>query len=92
MADKIGDKRRTDIKREYVYRYLLSNPCVDCGENDPVVLEFDHVGRKSYGINRLITNNCSLDRLVAEIAQCQMRCANCHRRKTIKQFGSYRLR
>lgn len=29
--------------REYVDEFLKQNPCVDCGENDVVVLEFDHV-------------------------------------------------
>lgn len=82
----------SDLKRAYVIDYLATHPCIDCQENELVVLEFDHVrGTKRYSINRLITNHCSLATLVAEIEKCEVRCANCHRRKTAGTFGSYRL-
>ena len=71
--------------------YLYTNPCVDCGEADPIVLEFDHQRDKQYNIAKLITNNCSLKTLVVEIDKCEVRCANCHRRKTAGTHGSYKL-
>ncbi len=35
--------RVTDESKKVVYDYLLTHPCVDCGEDDPIVLEFDHI-------------------------------------------------
>ena len=77
------------ILRQYAYDYLLEHSCVDCDEEDPVVLDFDHVrGKKRGSISRLITHD-SLNTLKKEIAKCDVRCSNCHRRKTAKQFGWY---
>jgi hypothetical protein len=67
----------------FLLEYLQSEPCVDCGEADPVVLDFDHVGEKRCGVVRLAGRECSLSALEREIAQCEVRCANCHRRRTI---------
>lgn len=69
----------------FICEYLSSHPCVDCGENDPNVLEFDHVrGKKHNTISRLkASSRAAVER---EIKKCVVRCANCHRRKTAKQF------
>ena len=75
------------ISCEYVIEYLQDHPCVDCGEDDAVVLQFDHVGgKKRDTIANLMRNFLSLEMLKAEIEKCVVRCANCHLRKTAKDF------
>ena len=77
-----------NAKREFVYQYLLEHPCVDCGEDDPVVLEFDHRGDKVDSISELMVRR-GLEVLKEEIKKCDVRCANCHRKKTAKDFNYY---
>jgi hypothetical protein len=72
-----------------IYRYLQDHPCIDCGESDPVVLEFDHVrGVKTADVKRMVSSShISLARVLVEIAKCDVRCANCHRRTTVLRGG-----
>lgn len=74
---------------DHIYKHLLDNPCVDCGEADPIVLEFDHRDgvEKSFNIGESNHKSISLSRVIAEIAKCDVRCSNCHRRRTYIQFG-----
>ena len=87
-ARHIGDVGRRnraerDRKRRLVAEYLESHPCVDCGESDPVVLEFDHVrGGKVDNVATMMTQNASWVKVWREIQKCDVRCANCHRRIT----------
>lgn len=74
--------------REKILEYLSNHPCVDCGETDPIVLEFDHVSDKKAEISSLMTRSWKV--ILNEIAKCEVRCANCHRRKTAKQLKWYR--
>jgi hypothetical protein len=75
--------------KEQVWRYVAGWPCVDCGETDPLVLDFDHVdpARKRQTIYRLVHQAYSWTSILAEIEKCEIRCANCHRRRTALQFG-----
>jgi len=73
---------------QHVWDYLLAHPCVDCGEADPVVLEFDHVrGKKVNALSNMVQRQFSLAKLDAEIAKCEIRCADCHKRKTAREQG-----
>ncbi len=74
--------------KEFVYNYLMSHPCVDCGESDPIVLEFDHVqGKKTNDVGVLVSRGKPLNIIQNEIEKCEVRCGNCHRRKTARQRG-----
>lgn len=89
-------KRNLDVKDKslkYIGKYFSTHPCVDCGESDILVLEFDHRHRseKYKDISHLIKTRGSFKRVVDEISKCDVRCANCHRRKTARETSSWRL-
>ncbi len=61
----------------------LANGCVDCGfRGHPAALDFDHLP----GFKKLFKISSSVHRVwrdvQAEIAKCEVRCANCHRIQT----------
>ncbi len=86
------NKKLKDDRAEKVFNYLTEHPCVDCGESDPVVLEFDHRDHatKRLAVAQMIERRYSWQAIVIEIEKCDVRCANCHRRKTSRQFGHRR--
>lgn len=77
--------------RSKLIEYLKTHPCVDCGETDCSVLEFDHVrGDKKDNVATLLNCDTSWNNLQKEIDKCEVRCANCHKRRSAKQFGWYK--
>jgi hypothetical protein len=86
------DTRRAEAC-EWLLGYLCEHACVDCGENDPVVLQFDHVrGAKRADMAQLVQDHATVATLEAEAAKCDVRCANCHVKRTARQFGWWRAR
>jgi hypothetical protein len=69
--------------------FFKAHPCVDCGESDPVVLEFDHLRDKAFAIGPHLCRT-SWQAIIDEIRKCEVVCANCHRRRTAKQRGTVR--
>ena len=81
---KKRNAKSVQIYYDYVYTYLSEHPCVDCGETDIVVLEFDHVAEnKAFNISKM--RLYPLEQIKTEVAKCEVVCANCHRRRTAKR-------
>jgi hypothetical protein len=76
---------RVEAARALALAHLVAHPCLDCGDSDPVVLEFDHVDAKRADISNLVAHGSALGNLEREIAACEVVCANCHRRRTARR-------
>lgn len=79
-------------KTNSVMLLRMSHGCIDCGELDPIVLEFDHrnPSTKKYKISDIRKTKVKIEDFISELEKCDVVCANCHRRRTAKQFGSWR--
>jgi hypothetical protein len=83
-------RRLRDQNRASVLQYLQTHPCVDCGESDPVVLEFHHVRGEKHDAVACMLRDHEWWRIAEEIDKCTVLCANCHRRLTGSEQGHYR--
>ncbi len=81
-------KAFNERNRKFIYEYLQTHPCVDCGESDPIVLQLDHQGDKTANVSDLV--KVGLTRIKQEIEKCEVRCSNCHAMKTAKERGYYK--
>lgn len=69
-------------RREFVWK-MKQHPCTDCGSTfHPAAMQFDHLPSftKSANISRLVQSYGDMNdqRLLDEIAKCELVCANCH--------------
>jgi hypothetical protein len=78
--------------RVRIAAYFELHPCVDCGERDIRCLQFDHRDRstKTANVAYLLGGALSWKAILAEIEKCDVRCANCHSRRTAAQVNSWR--
>ncbi len=61
---------------------LKAHPCLDCGKRrPPEAMDYDHVSdNKIHGISSMWSWGRA--RVLAEVAKCELVCANCHRIRT----------
>jgi hypothetical protein len=91
VAQATARKKALYLKHtRYLIEYFATHPCVDCGESDPVVLEFDHLGDKEFDIGHALPNR-SWQSILAKIEKCEVVCRNCHRRRESRRMGALRV-
>jgi hypothetical protein len=88
-AARVRRDRAAAESRARIWAYLREHPCIDCGESDAAVLEFDHVRDKQADVSQLVSNGVSWALIASEIEKCEVRCVNCHIRKTAREVGVY---
>jgi len=79
-------------KLRVLIQQAKGRPCADCGKSYPYyVMEFDHREGEEKLCN-VADLNChrrvSMRTLMAEIAKCDLVCANCHRERTYRRHWS----
>ena len=76
-------RHRVNVRGK-LFEYLSTKKCIDCGEKDPIVLDFDHIKPedKFKPVSKMLSGHWSWLSLKKEIEKCEVRCANCHRIKT----------
>lgn len=82
--------KRSRAEAKALVQALKAAPCADCGGRFPAeVMDFDHVrGQKIAPVSLL--KNGSVERILREVAKCDLVCANCHRVRTAKRMESTR--
>src|SRR5687767_2079081 len=59
-------------------REQKEKPCADCGESYPYyVMQFDHIGTDKVMEVGKLARQASMATVVAEVAKCEVVCANC---------------
>lgn len=86
---RVRRDRTASANRLRLWQYLSCHPCIDCGEPDLVVLEFDHVRGKRADVSQMVSSAYAWSTVEFEITKCEVRCVNCHLRKTARELGIY---
>jgi hypothetical protein len=88
-------KRNTNRQRKILYDFLIEyakHGCEICSEKDFACIQFDHVDpdKKEFSIANALSLGYSISTVQEELKKCSVLCANCHAKKTAKQFGWYK--
>ena len=75
-------KQRRQEMISWLREYKGTLACLQCGETHPACLDFHHRDRneKDFRISALGNMGWSKERVLTEIAKCDVLCANCHRK------------
>lgn len=68
---------------------LKDGPCTDCGvQYAPWVMQWDHLPQfeKTMGVGVMRARRLGREKVLAEIAKCELVCANCHGVRTYNRL------
>ena len=89
---EINEARRKP-RQDYTDALKIATGCVDCGikSDHPEIYDFDHIdpSTKLVAISTFMTKG-TWEEMLAEIAKCEIVCANCHRIRTrSREYGNF---
>tara|TARA_R110000850_G_scaffold111414_2_gene224857 strand:- start:3115 stop:3477 length:363 start_codon:yes stop_codon:yes gene_type:complete len=80
---KARNIKQRERNRAYIKDIKENSSCIDCGESDNRVLDFDHViGEKIGDVSNMVNQCYCIESLQREVDKCEVRCSNCHRKVT----------
>jgi hypothetical protein len=66
--------------RKWLLDYKQRHGCNKCSQRHPAALDFHHLDEnKEFEIADAVMHKWAIARIEAEVAKCQVLCANCHR-------------
>lgn len=78
--------RKCVAKASDVVYKAKDKPCADCGGRFPLcVMQFDHVRGEKFANLSVLRSRGNVQLILAEIAKCDVVCANCHAIRTCKR-------
>jgi len=90
-----AEARKAAVWRDHsaLLDMLRRKPCEDCGGSfPPCSMDFDHrdPSTKRFVVTRMRAR-ATVERILAEVAKCDIVCANCHRLRTFERREAARL-
>jgi len=75
-------QRRAEL-RAWANEIKASAGCARCQEDDPACLDFHHIDRdeKEHQVTKMISYGYGREKILNEMAKCEIICANCHRKE-----------
>lgn len=89
----LANARKREAELDYLIVKAKYKPCTDCGvQYPPYVMQFDHIGvDKVLNISAMRRKKMNFALIEAEIAKCEVVCANCHAERSHSRAPSPRL-
>lgn len=76
----------TNKNRQWFIDYKKTLKCNRCGFAHPAALDFHHIDPNTKDFNMARVSKGNKDKIIAEIAKCEVLCANCHRIEHAKHY------